>query len=79
MRKNQKQSRRNDMVDMMIDILDETTDANTEDDFGDEQFEKDSRLELSKVKRPGMDESYIMATALVIMVAGKQKTHMLSF
>ena len=59
--------RRNDMVDLMLDAIKGELKHDEEQEM--EQFEKDSKLN-HVVKKGDFDELVIVATALVLMVAG---------
>jgi hypothetical protein len=70
------EERRNDMLDLMITSLKSTTvtdeEENTTDDIhSSDQFEKDSKFVYSGKKKKEFDELMIVATALVITIAGK--------
>ena len=62
-------TRRNDLVDMMVDAI--KGDINHNDEEG-EQFEKDAKLNYKGSK--SFDEVDIVATALVLLVAGYDTT-----
>lgn len=64
--------RRNDLIDMMMDAI--KGDMNDEKEEEGEQFEKDAKLEARPFKKVALDEEAIVATALVIMVAGYDTT-----
>lgn len=79
---NRKKSKekRNDMVDMMLDALREDSSINKEDEkennnHEDEQFEKDSKLTHDN-RKTLIDEASIVATALIMLVAGYDTTGM---
>jgi len=70
--------RRNDMVDMMLDAIrkDKSNTEETEhNNHEEEQFEKDSKLTNVK-KKTDIDEANIVATAMVLLIAGYDTTGM---
>ena len=70
--------KRNDMLDIMIDCLksevqakEEENASSTEDNMhGDDQFERDSKLTTDINGKKEFDELLIVATALVVTIAG---------
>jgi len=79
-RRNSKE-RKNDLVDLMLDcIKEESTNMVDEDEENAEQYEKDMKLSHSKKSKHNIDETTVVATALVLLVAGYDTTGMtLSF
>ena len=69
-RKESKQ-RRNDLVDLMLDAI--KGDLKADVDHNENQFEKDAKLKHSANKR-NFDELEIVATAMVLLVAGYDTT-----
>ncbi len=72
--------RRNDMLDLMIDLLKEDAgSAGGKDEaniHGDDQYEQDSQLQKdggAKRKRE-FDEQIVVATALLMLIAGYDTT-----
>ena len=65
--------RRNDLIDMMVDAV--KGDLEDEDAFEDEeQFDKDAKLQLEISKKTTLDIEAIVATAIIIMIAGYDTT-----
>jgi len=79
-RQSDKYVRRNDLIDLMIDCMknpDQTVDAK-DNAHHHEQYESDMRFEHKKQK--GISEDYVIASAMVVLVAGYDTTGMtLSF
>nr|APH81390.1 cytochrome P450 CYP3026B2 [Tigriopus kingsejongensis] len=69
------QTRKNDLIDLMIDAINETNPENIEDIHSQEQYEIDSNLE-HKAQKDKLDELIIVSTALIIMAAGYDTTSM---
>ena len=69
--------RRNDMVDMMIDLMKEGGGGKEDeqgDEHGEEQFERDSRLRGYSSRIRGFDEDTLVSTAMIMLVAGYDTT-----
>eukprot|EP00092_Neocalanus_flemingeri_P035217 GFUD01038321.1.p1 GENE.GFUD01038321.1~~GFUD01038321.1.p1 ORF type:complete len:542 (+),score=134.82 GFUD01038321.1:26-1627(+) len=80
--KNRKQTneRKNDLVDLMLDCIKEDTAGNDEDEEESDQYEKDMKLNHTRKGKHNLDEISIVATAMVLLVAGYDTTGMtLSF
>merc|ERR1712106_201077 len=71
----QTKERKNDMVDLMLDCIKDDSPVD-EDDEPSDQYEKDMKLSNSKKSKHNMDELTIVATALVLLVAGYDTTGM---
>jgi len=69
----QENVRKNDLIDLMLDSIKTQGNLNEEEAEND-QFEKDMKLKNSKRKQ--LDESMIVATAMVLLVAGYDTTGM---
>ena len=67
-RREGKQSRRNDLVDLMMDSMKQDFVAEKEE----EQFEKDMKLKVDNKK--ALDEDTLVATAMIFMIAGYDTT-----
>ena len=67
-RREGKQERRNDMVDLMMDCLKQDL---TEEEDSQEQYERDMKLHVEKKT---LDEDAIIATAMIFMIAGYDTT-----
>ena len=67
----QSNQRRNDLVDLMLDAI--KGDLDSADDKDEEQFEKDAKFKHT-AKRGTFDELEIVATAMVLLVAGYDTT-----
>ena len=67
-RREGKQSRRNDLVDLMMDSMKQDFVAEKEE----EQFEKDMKLKVDNKKT--LDEDTLVATAMIFMIAGYDTT-----
>ena len=77
-RRNTKE-RKNDLVDLMLDSIKEDSTVDDEEETAD-QYEKDMKLTHNKKAKHNMDETTVVATALVLLVAGYDTTGMtLSF
>jgi len=77
-RRNTKE-RKNDLVDLMLDCIKEDSTVEYEEEAGD-QYEEDMKLSHNKKSKHNMDETTVVATALVLLVAGYDTTGMtLSF
>merc|ERR1719186_2019193 len=76
--RNKSQEKRNDMVDMMLEAIREDRGDKEEPENNndqDEQFEKDSKL-TNVNKKTLIDEANIVATAMVLLIAGYDTTGM---
>merc|ERR1712106_1252130 len=69
------QERKNDLVDLMLDCMKDGTQADTAEEPAD-QYEKDMKLTDNKKSKQNMDEITVVATALVLLVAGYDTTGM---
>ncbi len=67
-------SRRNDLIDLMIDAMKD--DVKNEDNEEESQYDKDSKLNYggAKGKKQELDEELIVATAVIMLVAGYDTT-----
>jgi len=72
----QTKERKNDMVDLMLDCIKDDSPVDNDDDEQADQYEKDMKLSHSKKSKHNMDELTIVATALVLLVAGYDTTGM---
>jgi len=63
--------RRNDLIDLMMDAI--KGDITEDTDASEDQFEKDAKLD-HKLKKGEFDETVIVATAIVMLVAGYDTT-----
>merc|ERR1719462_790897 len=72
MRREGKQERRNDLVDLMMDSIKQDLKAE-EEEKQEEQYEKDMKLQLEK-KNKSVDEDVLVATAMIFMMAGYDTT-----
>ena len=72
--------RRNDLIDLMIDAIKEEdkTTANEDNDHEEDQYEQDMRLHTDGSRKTvvKLDEDIVVATAMVILVAGYDTTGM---
>jgi len=69
------QERKNDLVDLMLDCMKDDTQADAAEEPAD-QYEKDMKLTDNKKSKQKMDEITVVATALVLLVAGYDTTGM---
>lgn len=65
--------RRNDMIDMMMQAMEEDDNNKPDNEVDDGQFEKDAKL-VNVKKISQIDELTMVATAMVMMVAGYDTT-----
>ena len=66
--------RRGDLIDLMIDCMKEDG-VDTSDNIHKDQYEKDMDLKHDRSnKQQGMDEDLVVATALIMLVAGYDTT-----
>jgi len=66
--------RKNDLIDLMLDVIKEDT---KEEEVGDEcedQYEKDMKLNNNGKRRKQFDDDTVVATAMVLLVAGYDTT-----
>ena len=78
-RRNTKE-RKNDLVDLMLDCINDDTNVNNGGDETTDQYEKDMQLSYSKKSKHSLDELSVVATAFVLFIAGYDTTGMtLSF
>ena len=67
--------KRNDLIDMMIEAIDNPLFSGEDDDeHGNHQFEKDSKIKPSEKYKVALNEDHIIATALVLLIAGYDTT-----
>ena len=65
--------RRNDLIDLMLDAMNEEFTPSSENSEGLDQYDQDMKLEhVSKIKE--FDEKTIVSTAMVVMAAGYDTT-----
>merc|ERR1711970_744858 len=67
--------RKNDLIDLMLDCIKEDTKEVTMDEPTD-QFEQDMKLTSNNKSKHNLDELTVVATALVLLVAGYDTTGM---
>ena len=68
-------TKRNDLIDMMIEALDSPLFCGEDDDeHVNQQFERDSKVKPSDKSKVVLDEDYIIATAIVLLMAGYDTT-----
>jgi len=73
----QTQERKNDLVDLMMDCIKEESKCDEqEDEDAENQYENDMKLTHTKKKKQ-LDELVIVATAMILLVAGYDTTGML--
>jgi len=73
--------RKNDLVDLMLDCIKQEDEEASEDDSGiddqdHEQYDQDMKLKDIKKGKHNLDESTVIATALVLLTAGYDTTGM---
>lgn len=70
------QVKRNDLLDLMIDALKQDADILKKEDneHKEDQFEADSKLDHKRKGKKELDEILIIATAMVMLVAGYDTT-----
>jgi cytochrome P450 len=70
--------KQNDLVDLMLDCIkdDVTIDVDDDEDEASDQYEEDMKLSYSKKCKQSMDELTVLATAIVLLVAGYDTTAM---
>ena len=74
LRKKTKQ-KRHDMVDLMLELLEDDTEVQeSENEHNLDQFERDSKLRSNSKESNKLEEVYIVATAMIILVAGYDTT-----
>ena len=68
--------RKNDLIDLMLDVMKD--DEHKEEDKVEEedQYEKDMKLNTSGKRKKQIDETLVVATAMVLLVAGYDTTGM---
>jgi len=67
--------KRNDLIDMMIEALDSSMPGgDEEDDHANDQFEKDSKILGLGQSKSNLNEDNIIATAIVLLLAGYDTT-----
>ena len=72
--------RRNDMIDLMIDCMKNPDNAASKENIEEDQYEKDMKLSHVRKSKEMFDEDTVVATAMVMLVAGYDTTGMtLSF
>lgn len=68
-------TKRNDLIDMMIEALDSPNFGGADDDeHENDQFERDSKIHGFDSSKTKLNEDYIIATAIVLMQAGYDTT-----
>ena len=67
-------SKRNDLIDMMIDCLENEQVGNDSNEADNDQFHKDMELNHERSSKFKKNEDIIIATAMVILVAGYDTT-----
>jgi len=72
MRKESKE-RKNDLIDLMLDVMKEDNKEEDKDECED-QYEKDMKLNNNGRRRKQIDEDLVVATAMVLLVAGYDTT-----
>jgi len=65
--------RKNDLIDLMLDCIKEDTKEDPVDEPTD-QYEKDMKLTTSNKSKHSLDEITVVATALVLLIAGYDTT-----
>ena len=66
--------RRNDLIDLMMDAIKNENQGANEDEDNLDQFEKDAKLIGHRVKKGALKEENVIATAMVMLVAGYDTT-----
>ena len=73
-------TRRNDMIDLMIDCMKNIDISDVNDNTESDQYENDMKMDHKKSKNKDITEDQVVATAMVLLVAGYDTTGMtLSF
>jgi len=67
-------TRRNDLIDMMIDAVENSKDTDEDDEHANDQFEQDSKVQGLDKSKTKLNEDYVIATAIVLMQAGFDTT-----
>ena len=67
-------TRRNDLIDMMIDAVENSKEEDEHDDHANDQFEKDSKVRGVDKYKNILNEDYVIATAIILMQAGYDTT-----
>merc|ERR1711892_1171465 len=67
--------RKNDMVDLMLDCIKDDTPVNEKDEELD-QYDEDMKLTATTKTKPQIDELTLVATAIVLLIAGYDTTGM---
>ena len=66
--------RKNDLIDLMLDVIKEDTKEEENGDECEDQYEKDMKLNNNGKRRKQFDDDTVVATAMVLLVAGYDTT-----
>ena len=66
--------RKNDLIDLMLDVIKEDTKGEEDGDECEDQYEKDMKLNNNGKRRKQFDDDTVVATAMVLLVAGYDTT-----
>ena len=67
-------TKRNDLIDMMMDALEGRLDVTEENDHANDQYEQDAKLIGHSKKTKDLDYEHVISTAMILLIAGYDST-----